>query len=224
VYKRQVQQESKSGSSLLNLSLIIDVFGATEGGAIGNVGFKTTLPFDEIQITVGSLLGALTSINVYGVGLDTRGASGDGLVCTPDMVPMLKVKPTIAKGPKTLTAYVDVWNLSMAAISSSGNLQVEIEKSEDYTIGFEPQAAGTVSMVGSFDNTLWTMSETSEKYIFTTEHVFAQETNAIFKIAVNIPELSANKTIRVEVVIPPNSGNDGNDANNTNGERIEYFK
>lgn len=77
------QQESKTGGNLLDLTLILQIFGTTASDFV-NVGFVTTKPFDEIKRTVGSLasVAALSgSIDVFGAFIDTRTSSGDGLAC-----------------------------------------------------------------------------------------------------------------------------------------------
>ncbi|NDU95849.1 beta strand repeat-containing protein [Spirosoma terrae] len=77
------QQESKTGGNLLDLTLILQIFGTTASDFV-NVGFVTTKPFDEIKLTVGSLasVAALSgSIDVFGAFIDTRTSSGDGLAC-----------------------------------------------------------------------------------------------------------------------------------------------
>lgn len=80
-YNDGVLQETKTGTgNLLDLSIIL--FGATSD--VANVGFITTKPFDEIQLTVAPLvnLGVLNgSLDVFGAFVDTRTSTGGGLVC-----------------------------------------------------------------------------------------------------------------------------------------------
>ncbi|MEP7197030.1 MAG: hypothetical protein ABI851_10960, partial [Saprospiraceae bacterium] len=78
-YSNGVQQECKSGTNLLELSLLGIFIGP--GPGIHNVGFKTTLPYDEIRISAGNLVGLINSIRVYGAFVDTRASNGDSLVC-----------------------------------------------------------------------------------------------------------------------------------------------
>jgi hypothetical protein len=46
-----------------------------------NVGFQTSMTFDEISITIGSLVSAFNSIRVYGAFVDTRGGVINGSTC-----------------------------------------------------------------------------------------------------------------------------------------------
>ncbi|WP_418514194.1 SprB repeat-containing protein, partial [Corallibacter sp.] len=65
-------QESVTASSLLSLEalgLISITPSSTNGYQL--VGFNTTLDYDEIQLTVGSLVGVINSIEVYGGYVDT---------------------------------------------------------------------------------------------------------------------------------------------------------
>jgi len=79
-YNDGVQQESQSAGGLLDLS--ITLFGGTSD--FFNVGFVTKKPFDEVQISLGSLVSANLidkSIDVYGAFVDTRTAAGGALLC-----------------------------------------------------------------------------------------------------------------------------------------------
>ncbi|GAB3780529.1 hypothetical protein GCM10028818_32910 [Spirosoma horti] len=80
-YNDGVLQESRTGNgSLLDLS--ITLFGSTSTAA--NVGFITTRPFDEIQLTVAPLVGVGVlggNLDVFGAFVDTRSSTGGGLVC-----------------------------------------------------------------------------------------------------------------------------------------------
>jgi hypothetical protein len=78
-YNNGVQQECKSGTNLLELSLLGIFIGP--GPGIHNVGFKTSLPCDEVRISAGSLVSLINRIRVYGAFVDTRGSNGDSLVC-----------------------------------------------------------------------------------------------------------------------------------------------
>lgn len=80
-YKDGILQESRSGSNLLNLTLIIELIGP--GSNSQNIGFTTSKPFDEIQIVLGEFVsvGVLTTIRVYGAFIDTRSSIGGELFC-----------------------------------------------------------------------------------------------------------------------------------------------
>ncbi|WP_454522503.1 Ig-like domain-containing protein [Dyadobacter jiangsuensis] len=74
-YLNGVQQESKSDGALLDLSVLNQWFGTPTN--FYNPGFYTTVPFDEIKISVGSLAQAVDQyVDVYGAIVDTRMATG----------------------------------------------------------------------------------------------------------------------------------------------------
>jgi hypothetical protein len=78
-YNNGVFQESKSGSDLIDLAVIILFISDAPGRY--NVGFKTSLPFDEVRISVGSLATVVNLIRVYGAFVDTRASNGGTLFC-----------------------------------------------------------------------------------------------------------------------------------------------
>ena len=78
-YNDGVFQESKTGGELLEAALIVLFINPSSG--VHNVGFETTLPFDEIRITVGALSGAINQIRVYGAFVDTNFSDGGSLLC-----------------------------------------------------------------------------------------------------------------------------------------------
>ncbi|MGC4057077.1 MAG: tandem-95 repeat protein [Chitinophagaceae bacterium] len=74
-YNNGVLQETRSGGGLVNLTVLATLLGTTPSGAAYNVGFYTTQAFDEIRISVGSLLsaGLLDNyVDVFGAFVDTR--------------------------------------------------------------------------------------------------------------------------------------------------------
>ncbi|WP_040474087.1 thrombospondin type 3 repeat-containing protein, partial [Flavobacterium frigoris] len=83
-YLNGVQQECSTTSNLLNLTAVIDIFGTAAGRY--NIGFQTTKSYDEIKISVGSLVSAINSIRVFGAFVDSRTANDPsyGLVCNLD--------------------------------------------------------------------------------------------------------------------------------------------
>jgi uncharacterized repeat protein (TIGR01451 family) len=86
-------QESKVGAGLIDLTLLGDsVFGSLPGEY--NVGFETILPFDEIRLTVASLVSIINTINVYGAFVDTNNSDDSDttglLVCTSSSISLTK--------------------------------------------------------------------------------------------------------------------------------------
>lgn len=88
-YNNGMPQESASGSGLLDLSLLGLLNASLTGPGNFNIGFRTTLPYDEIQISVGSLASVINIIEVYGAFVDTRGANDGTLNCCPTTAPLL---------------------------------------------------------------------------------------------------------------------------------------
>ena len=72
-------RECKSGIDLIDLTLILNLFGPGPGRY--NLGFQTSMTFDEISISVGSLVSVSNSIRVYGAFVDTRGGVINGSTC-----------------------------------------------------------------------------------------------------------------------------------------------
>lgn len=80
-YNNGTLQESRTGSGLLDLAVLVQLLGM--GNTVYIPGFYTTLPFDEVKITVGSLVTALDQyVDVYGAYVDVRTYTvGGGIVC-----------------------------------------------------------------------------------------------------------------------------------------------
>ncbi|PZF70982.1 beta strand repeat-containing protein [Taibaiella soli] len=92
-YNNGTLQESATGASLINLTVLATLIGTPSTGSY-NVGFYTTKPFDEITISVGSLLNAgllnNSYVDVYGAFIDTRSSvAGTGtlncMLVNPDV-------------------------------------------------------------------------------------------------------------------------------------------
>lgn len=84
-YNNGTLQESRSGGSLLDLTVLIPLLGSP-GGARYNIGFETTKEFDEIRISVSSLVGVGLLggdyIDVYSAFIDTRTSSASSPLIT----------------------------------------------------------------------------------------------------------------------------------------------
>jgi hypothetical protein len=80
-YLKGVQQEIVSDGNLVDFSFVLKWLGGTT--ATIQPGFYTTKPFDEVQISIASLVSALTQfVDVYNVIIDTRPAVFNGeLAC-----------------------------------------------------------------------------------------------------------------------------------------------
>lgn len=102
-YNNGVFQESASGSGLLDLAVLNLLNASLTGSNDFNIGFRTTLPYDEIQISVGSLASVINIIQVYGAFVDTRGANDANLDCCPQTAPNLSAN-TLSNTCPTVTA------------------------------------------------------------------------------------------------------------------------
>lgn len=69
-YLNGVLQESNTGGNLLNLRLLIPILGQAPGNY--NLGFATTKPFNEVQLSAQPLAGVVPVLHVYGAFVDTR--------------------------------------------------------------------------------------------------------------------------------------------------------
>ncbi|GAB3026637.1 hypothetical protein GCM10027051_34310 [Niabella terrae] len=93
-YNNGVPQESRTTTQLLGLTVVVPILG---NYGLKNVGFTTTLPYDEIQITVADLVNAALprKIDVFGAVVDTRFVTPGtpGLSC-----PFVQTNPDINYG------------------------------------------------------------------------------------------------------------------------------
>lgn len=80
-------RECRSAGQLIDLALLFNWIGM--GPGFYNIGFNTTMTYDEIRLSVGSLASVLNIIRVYSAFVDTRGAVGDGFNCCPTDSPAL---------------------------------------------------------------------------------------------------------------------------------------
>jgi len=76
-YLNGVPQETASAAELIDLSLIFNLVGS----GTKNYGFQTTKSFDEVQLTVFSVLNAFNEMKVYNLRFDTKNSNGEGLIC-----------------------------------------------------------------------------------------------------------------------------------------------
>jgi hypothetical protein len=120
-YLDGVLQESASANNLLEVQLLNLLVDTTING-VYNVGFKTTMPYDEVKLTVGSLVGTANEIRVYGSFLDTRGATGGSLNCfrtDPDFAATYLNVPV--NGNANTNDIVPAGSLYGSAMSQAGN-------------------------------------------------------------------------------------------------------
>ena len=76
-YLNGIRQESKTSTNLVDISLLVPIWGT----GTKNVGFKTTKPFNEVQIVLSSVASVINVVDVYGVFIDTRTSDGNSLNC-----------------------------------------------------------------------------------------------------------------------------------------------
>ncbi len=80
-YKDNTLNECKTGTDLIDLSLILNLFPSESNKT--TIGFVTTKDFDEIQITVNALTSVINQLRIFGAFLDTRGADSEDFFCCP---------------------------------------------------------------------------------------------------------------------------------------------
>ncbi len=78
-YNNGVLQESKSGTNLVDLTLLFTLLGP--GNQARNIGFVTSTSFDEIHIAMGEVASAVNTVRVYSAFIDTRTSVGANLYC-----------------------------------------------------------------------------------------------------------------------------------------------
>jgi len=100
-YNNGTFQESRSGSGLLDLAVLNLLNVSLTGANDYNIGFRTTLPYDEVRISVGSLASVINIIQVYGAFVDTRGADDSNLDCCPKTAPLLSANSISNTCPTT---------------------------------------------------------------------------------------------------------------------------
>lgn len=83
-YLNGVQQEQFSDNDLLELNLVFSLINLGANPGVYKPAAQVSLPFDEVRITLSSLLTAVSSIRVYGAFINTDNSNGNGLACQGD--------------------------------------------------------------------------------------------------------------------------------------------
>lgn len=144
-YNDGVLSESKSSGNLLDLTLLFDIFGAGNNITY-NIGFKTTKPFDEMQISVGALAGVNQFVDVYSAFIDTRTAFGANLRCfktNPDFAVTLKNIP-VSGSVKTndIAGAGTTYGGPVAPVSSPAGSSPTLSVNADGTFTFNSATPG----------------------------------------------------------------------------------
>ncbi|NKI27006.1 hypothetical protein HCG49_10575, partial [Arenibacter sp. 6A1] len=84
-------QESASGLDLLQLTVLVDIIGSSAGRY--NIGFETSKPYNEIKISVSSLVSVENDLRVFGAFVDTSIANdpANGFDCLDTTAPSLDI-------------------------------------------------------------------------------------------------------------------------------------
>ncbi len=148
-YNNGVLQESKTSFNLLDLSLLIPIWGT----GTKNVGFYTTKPFNEIQIEAKTITSLANIIDVYGAFIDTRSSNGGSLSCA---VTIDAVNDTFALNGSTSTnvlandtvagAAATLQNVTLTQVSTS-NPAVNLNTTTGNIEVAAGTAAGTYNVV-----------------------------------------------------------------------------
>lgn len=225
-YLNGVQQETKSDASLADFSLLTQWFGTPTD--FYNPGFKTTKPFDEVQISIGGAASAVDqTLKVYGAYVDTRESApqpGDGstpLVCGPDLTPFLAVSPSEIAGTKPFAARIRVLNLITSGGPTTGEvITVRILKSNFWTFTWD--GAATTNSLGALNNSIWTYSGAGAYHTWTTTAVLLKGSSRYIGFTGTFTSGAANGTLPITVQIRFPSGGERNDKNNTDVEIVSY--
>lgn len=225
-YLKGTEQESQTSGALADLTLLVQWFGTPAD--FYNPGFKTTKPFDEVRITIGSLVGAIQQfVDVYGAYVDTREAApeeGDGstpIACPyPDLSPSISFIPATITGPAEVGVVLKVYEFN--DVATNGLITVYIPKDPLFTLSFS-SAAGTVGGQ-AVQNSNWTFDAAGNPsyYILTTNAVIPASglLSAGFTAAVTPGAVSGQTTI--SAIILSESGGEKDDTNNVDDDTLDY--
>lgn len=146
-----VVQETKIDGALADFSLFVQWFGTPAN--FYTPGFKTTKPFNEVQISIGGLVSASDQqLDVYGAYVDTRestpGTSGvdssSALVCLTDLG---NLSSTWSRASATIVATDRVWlGQDNGAPDANG---ANLNKNDGFTLTETGAPAGDVIGNGS---------------------------------------------------------------------------
>ncbi|WP_417358994.1 Ig-like domain-containing protein [Galbibacter sp.] len=135
-YLDGVFQEDATGTSDGILALNTSILGS--GNERGQIGFITTLPFDEVQITGTSLLG---SMNVYGLALKAFCVTAsDALACNTPVMATEPDFPLVINGVNT-----GVSGVGLGAVTNT-NAIIDADPANFATIDMTLGALGSASL------------------------------------------------------------------------------
>ncbi|MCF3109350.1 Ig-like domain-containing protein [Niabella sp. CC-SYL272] len=222
-YKRDAQGvsqlvESKSGSQLLGLTVLLNLLGNDYG--VKNIGFITSQPFDEMQISIGGLANVgltAASLDVFSATIDTRyvAPGTPGLSCplfktNPDINFTTVNKPvtgSVATNDKvpagtTYTNAVAVNGADGVPNPSGGTLTLNADGSGNYT--FVATALGSYSYDITVSN--GTVTEVQNLTITVTDPAIS--TNLPI-VNTDIASTNAGAPVTVNVLVNDHAGNPG---------------
>lgn len=214
-YLNGVFQESNPTGALVDLTVVLQWFGTPTD--FYNPGFKTTKPFNEVRITVSSLVGALQQyVDVYGAYVDTRESApepGDGstpIACAPDLTPTITVIPSSIVGSAAITLRIRVTELKDKP--TSGAITLNIRRSSDWTIGITP---GTVVNGWTYNGLVGIQHQFISSAVLSNSY-------SQFNVPATFNPSGANGKYTFTVTIPTGSAGESPDTNNTDQEAISY--
>lgn|GEM_PF-4149710 len=178
-------QEFAFGANLIDAELLILFINPDAG--VYNVGFETSLPFDEIRISVGALVSVINIINVYGAFVDTRNSQGGELTC-PD--PPVAVDD-VATTPEDTPIDIDVLDndsdpdspLGIPEVTDPPSNGMVVVNPIDSTITYTPDS----NFVG-VDTFMYAICDDGEPALCDTATVIVTVTPVIDTIYETIPE------------------------------------
>ncbi|GEM_PF-2505541 len=223
-YLNGMQQEIKTDAALADFTLLTQWFGTPAD--FYTPGFETTLPFNEVRITIGGLASGLDqTLRVYGAYVDTRGAvqlPNDGttpLVCSgPDLTP----SSSITNGTFTISAGTSrnyIANIGEIAGKSTTNatqpVYVRISKSANFEYSFNPSA--TTLSGTTVHNSDWNLiSNTATGMVFQLKSTVEIPAYGVSKIGIimQVRPTATMGTVNVQTLIFDESGGEANNTNN----------
>lgn len=151
-YLNGQQQEQKTNAALIDFTLIVQWFGTPAN--FYTPGFKTTLPFDEVKISIGGIISGLDqTLRVYGAYVDTResvSVPGDGstsIGCYPDLTPTIDLGNAAFTIGTTKNFVVNIYELK--GIPTSSIIGIQIAVSPGYELQVFNSSASIMNVSGS---------------------------------------------------------------------------
>ncbi len=217
-------QETKTNSALADFTLLTQWFGTPAN--FYTPGFKTTLPFNEVKISIGGLVSVLDqTLKVYGAYIDTRESApvtGDGstlLKCGADLTPttFLPISLFSVSNSTSRNLIVDISEIIGKSTDNTNtpvSVMIPKESNFDYTFNSAATTLGGINV----NNADWELvANTSSFMQFRLKSHLEISAYSRSRIGINITvkQTATTGDKSMTITVPNGSGGDINDNNNT---------